>query len=577
VIRRVSLQGWKAFEKLDFEPGTGVTFVVARNGFGKSSLIDGMAWAIFGNRSGIDAKRMLRTGHDEATTSVELELPGNRLLTIHRSTHADARADIDGVAVEDIDTELGTVLGADLDFVAQAVLVNRSTLDQQAKGFIHLEQHLASVFGVAALQDAAKAVTQRHAELKKANTKLRTERASETVNVRDATTQIELARTEELALVTQREPVAAQVAGFEAQLADARAAQEHLRRQQAWDEAMTTIMQIAVTIEDISLSDGVESGVRQGIGILEQAQEDLQVRIALAGARIDLANQGLASLSSKTAVCPTCQRPLSDEERERAETEHHTTIESLEADRTEATGALQSARARMQQLRAVLTDLDRLGPSPEAPALVPEDTTDIEGRLREAQEALRELDRQIGERQGVVRHHERMLTDAEAQDARVREVDQAIRLEAMFELASDTMTTTAARLLTERIEPISVEVAARWKLVFGDRGALRLLSDGTLVMQRGDHEIPFDDFSPGEQMVSMLALRFLTVSASTASPFMLLDEPLEDLDPTNRRIIGALLVGEGRPVTQMIVTTYEEPLVRRLNETVEGTVIRYLD
>jgi len=96
-------------------------------------------------------------------------------------------------------------------------------------------------------------------------------------------------------------------------------------------------------------------------------------------------------------------------------------------------------------------------------------------------------------------------------------------------------------------------------------------------MQRGDHEIQFSDFSPGEQMVSMLALRFLTVSASTTSPFMLLDEPLEDLDPTNRRIIGALLVGEGRPVTQMIVTTYEEPLVRRLNETVDDTIIRYLD
>lgn len=43
------------------------------------------------------------------------------------------------------------------------------------------------------------------------------------------------------------------------------------------------------------------------------------------------------------------------------------------------------------------------------------------------------------------------------------------------------------------------------------------------------------------------------------------------------RAVGALLVGDGRPVTQMIVATYEEPLARRLNETVDDTVIRYLD
>jgi DNA repair exonuclease SbcCD ATPase subunit len=74
----------------------------------------------------------------------------------------------------------------------------------------------------------------------------------------------------------------------------------------------------------------------------------------------------------------------------------------------------------------------------------------------------------------------------------------------------------------------------------------------------------------------MLALRFLTVSASTTSPFMLLDEPMESLDPPNRRLVASVLTGADRPVDQMIVTTYEEPLVRRLHAEMPDIKIHVL-
>ena len=45
-----------------------------------------------------------------------------------------------------------------------------------------------------------------------------------------------------------------------------------------------------------------------------------------------------------------------------------------------------------------------------------------------------------------------------------------------------------------------------------------------------------------------------------------MDEPLEHLDPTNRRAVAATLVSavELGELEQILVTTYEEPLARRL-------------
>ena len=49
VIRRLTLRNWRAYEhlELDFEPGA--TFVVAPNGVGKSSIVEGARFALFGS------------------------------------------------------------------------------------------------------------------------------------------------------------------------------------------------------------------------------------------------------------------------------------------------------------------------------------------------------------------------------------------------------------------------------------------------------------------------------------------------------------------------------------------------
>src|SRR5258708_10071551 len=83
MIRRLTLTNWRAYEQvtLDLEPGT--TFIVARNGIGKSSLIEGAAWALYGDASGrpMDA---IRLGAGAASASIEVVMPDGRTLPITR-------------------------------------------------------------------------------------------------------------------------------------------------------------------------------------------------------------------------------------------------------------------------------------------------------------------------------------------------------------------------------------------------------------------------------------------------------------------------------------------------------------
>jgi recombinational DNA repair ATPase RecF len=48
MILRLRLRNWRSYEDLDLELGPGTTFVVAPNGVGKTSLVYGLAWGVFG-------------------------------------------------------------------------------------------------------------------------------------------------------------------------------------------------------------------------------------------------------------------------------------------------------------------------------------------------------------------------------------------------------------------------------------------------------------------------------------------------------------------------------------------------
>jgi exonuclease SbcC len=76
-INYIELRNYRKFEHLELELPDGITGIIGNNGTGKSTLVESIAWALFGNkgdivRAGKDSIRRSGTGPNEAT-SAELE------------------------------------------------------------------------------------------------------------------------------------------------------------------------------------------------------------------------------------------------------------------------------------------------------------------------------------------------------------------------------------------------------------------------------------------------------------------------------------------------------------------------
>ena len=91
MIHRLLLQNWRSFERLDLSFESGTTFVVAPNGVGKSSLVLGLAWAVFGDHSNVDSKSCIRAGLIRRKPGSTWNCQTSAGLSSHESLDAAAR------------------------------------------------------------------------------------------------------------------------------------------------------------------------------------------------------------------------------------------------------------------------------------------------------------------------------------------------------------------------------------------------------------------------------------------------------------------------------------------------------
>src|SRR5437879_5459056 len=89
MITRLRLRNWRIYQDLDLPLRAGTTFVVASNGVGKTSMLEGLAWAIHGDAAfaaeGGRPVYAVRVGTDEAQAIVDLRLGDGTVLEIKRT------------------------------------------------------------------------------------------------------------------------------------------------------------------------------------------------------------------------------------------------------------------------------------------------------------------------------------------------------------------------------------------------------------------------------------------------------------------------------------------------------------
>jgi DNA repair exonuclease SbcCD ATPase subunit len=265
-------------------------------------------------------------------------------------------------------------------------------------------------------------------------------------------------------------------------------------------------------------------------------------------------------------VCPTCLRPLSDHERNNA-------LEAHGSAATTATNEVSRLREEANRLRAQLTrvaDISRALAKvrpPSVPAF-PDPGLEAIARVDAATNEANELAVAAGAAQERATAADRQLATLRSAAEDQERLKDLARQEALLGLTRDSLVRLADRYLKERVEPLAREIGHRWKVMFGHDG-LRFASDGELTVERADVNLELDDLSGGERATALLVTRLMLSASVTEATTLWLDEPLEHLDPRRRvgvaqALVQAVQVGT---VRQILITTYEETIARRLVAT----------
>ncbi len=593
MIRRLQLQNWRAYDRLDLELGPGATFVVASNGIGKTSLIMAAAWGIFGDVAGVRGVDEIRGDAEMATVTVELRLPSSGAMVITRSVDQRGRSRVEaslGDRTLDSQAELEQVLstefGAEAHVLAQLTFMIHGGL-HETQGEFKLQDHLAGLFGVRPLFEAAARAQALSAD---AAGTLRRTKVVERKDQRQAEELVaDMASAEQDLLAVQ--------AARERAVAALNDAAERLRSSLEWASYRSALAERGAKLLAYAESagsllgrpldpDGVVDAMTRWEAEVEAAVSGAETDAATARGKADFIRDSIAHLETSDAVCPMCLRPFGEHEAERATREQATHLDALQAVIADAQERAATQRALLMTLKRVLADI-RSVPVPVEPssddvggvlgAHSHADTDEVRRAHDAARDEVQRLDQDIAMRSASIKATRDALAAIERDREGASRLEELFRLEGIASAAALTFRDTADRIMTQQIEPLVAEVARRWKETFG-RGGLQLSADGRITRTMGARTLSFGALSGGERVWALLVTRLLVAGASTRAPFVWLDEPLEHLDPRLRRIVaGTLAMAASRSgLRQVIVTTYEAPIAQQLMEDVPSASLVYV-
>lgn len=579
MIRHVRLRQWRSYDTLELDLGPGTTFVVAPNGVGKTSLVLGLAWALFGDHADLDPRACIRAGADTAQVEVTLALPDARELTITRQVGRRGRptvkgrldgTEIDGPHVVDV---LESAFEVDLDVAA-----NLSTMlgggQLASKQPLELKSHLYTAFGVTGLLQAAESAERLAKEAEKQRAAVRAsnqERLADRAAVESRITDLDVELRE---LHRQHEHLQAAVREADQQrnrAAQVAAYHEQLRQYEATvGELVTRATQlVSVDLYDANVEQTVQSS-------RDQAERDADVAgeaYAAARGTIAAATEAIETLTGTDAYCPTCLRPIGAEEVTAATTEHEHRLQAATEDSERHAREQSAQRARSAGLAELLTRFDSV--HRPTPPDVTVDLATIQAQHAAAIEALEAHNQTIGGRQSQLQQLTAQLAADDRLAANEQSLYRAYRREAITAMAASAFRQAVTEVTENLIEPVATEVTWRWKRLFAN-GGLSLRSDGTIVREEHGEELGWNTLSDGERIWARIVTHLLVIASSTRLPFVWFDEPLEHLDPQLRHAVAATLATatEGGNPQQILVTTYEHALARQLaDDTPDATLI----
>ena len=584
MIHRIRLRNWRSYDYLDLPLEPGTTFVVAPNGVGKTSLVYGLAWAVFGQHSSVDPKTCIRAGAESTEVQVDFDLPEGRRLRISRIARRrgapTATYELNGERVPEGSalSEMEQALGIELPAAGRlSMMLGGGHI--AASNALNLESHLYQAFGVAHLLSAAETAQSVAREAEKARAALRStsrqrmeNRAALEGEIAALEADINHLNERSVELERARDAAAAQRSLVERHVALAGQLERYeQQRSQLMDEIEVTLGRPVGP----DSKEAVSSELRAELEKSERTVSEMTEGVVTARSVINSAEQAVRLLDGDYAVCPTCMRPLAHHERVSAIAVHRTQRAEAQGEARrleEARGASQTHTQGVSRLLAQLAALHT--PSLDA-GLADVPTRDAASALfQEASAALDEHNRQLGGVQSRLSSLKAQIASDDQSQEEERNLRLAYRREAAARAGAQVLRDAANYVIESRIEPLASEVRGRWKHLFTNNG-LTFRPDGSITRLRGDEELGWDTLSGGERTWARIVTHLIVMATTTSLPFAWFDEPLEHLDPQVRHAVAATLATatRGGSPRQLLVTTYEHGIAQQLADDTDGAAI----
>lgn len=569
MIRRIRIRDWRPYRDATIDLDHRVVFFVAPNGVGKTSVYEAVRRCLLGFPKGPTAGRAVRAGADRAELSMDLTLGDGVTVTVTRTLTHGGRAAFNGVRDgKGLDEDAFLAL-LEQSWAADPALVDRLVFgdaDPLARGRAPLpvREHLAELLGVTPMLKAAAVLRTAQATAAETTAGLRAEAAGSKAGISQAEAAVAGAQERQSAILAERQSVRQRLGAAEQTVQAAADWETYRAAVAAYNDKVATLLSemgelITVDPADPAAGlDGARLAAERDLAAAQRAVAEADHVAARAATAAEL-------LADAGGVCPTCLRPISDEELAAALRAHGERAMAAGAGAETEQGAAEASRTE-QHLRAVqefIRRLDRLQ-RPAAPGVEDPGT-----RARTELADLRALDSALAERIGEARAQLDAATSSLEAARQIVDgsagLNEAARGELLLDTTAGIFEAVADRYLSRRIEPLKRDIEHRWKLVFGTEG-LVLGPTGEIGLRRGDIELRPDDMSGGERAIAGVIVRLLVAAAATRIPTLWFDEPLEHLDPRRRVGVAQTLVQAvaAGTVDQIVATTYEEGIARRL-------------
>jgi DNA repair exonuclease SbcCD ATPase subunit len=586
MIRTVNLQNWKRHSSLEHTFVPGLNFILGANGRGKTSLLQGIRFALFGYEPPL-AVQFIRNEAQTATARVELDglspIAITRTLTLGGELSTTIETQPGKRATQTAEQLIADRFAADASFLATLLFLSEGDIyAYQDGGEAALEQQIERMFPVARIQALRSEADRLRRRIGKYQ---RVQRASLQLT-KEEEAQLQ---DEQHALEDRISALSGDIVGTRSRLSQLRAADQRRALAAAQQERYAEWATVWRTfVRSLEMGDDFEPlVVMQRLGdrqheLQPQVDDARQTKGNVAGRRASV--EALISLleGKREETCPLCHQPLDSAHRQSALSEQRQALGRLDEEERQVQELIDVVSSDLNTTRVALSEGQRLiaeRPSPpdsESLSLesgLPQQVNQEERNLISLEASLQQANQRLGE----VRER---LVSSTRERAIERQVIAAFRVEALLSATEMGLQEFMRRLRLSILEPIARELERHWKgFMPSAEWSLGLTEEkGTLCIRRGARSLSYAALSGGEKTVALILLHLALARALTQADFLVLDEPLEHLDPRSRRLLVSSLQGAIRSglFQQILVSTYEEPLVRRFIADSADRVL-YLD